>query len=99
MIRDKAVDTITPTPERVLELIVSAERHRKFVWTAGRLLKEATLWRRVEELDYDERKLVVRRVADILEGLASQGILQRRHELQSIGYGSEIGFDYVRSND
>jgi hypothetical protein len=99
MIREKAVDTITPTPERVLELIVGGERHRKFVWTAGRVLKEAALWRRLEELDYDERKLVLKRVADMLESLASQGILQRRIELQSIGYGSEIGFDYVRSND
>lgn len=32
-----------------------------------------------------------------LEDLAVHGILQRRTEPQSIGYGDEVGFDYVRS--
>ena len=86
------------SPEEVLALIVEAEGHRKFVWTAGRVLKEAALWARVEGLTYGERKVVLKRVTSLLEDLATQGILQRRQELQSIGYGNEIGFDYARSS-
>jgi hypothetical protein len=77
-------------------LIVDSERHRKFVWTAGRVLKEAALWTRVEALEYDDRKFVLKRVAGFLEDLALRGILQRRNEPQSIGYGDEVGFDYVQ---
>jgi len=95
MIRDKCVDAVMPPPERVLDLIVREEAHKKLVWTAGRVLKEAALWKRVEELEYDERKIVLNRVTGFLEDLASQGILRRRMEPQSIGYGDEIGFDYV----
>ena len=58
-------------------------------------MKEAALWRQVEELDYEERKIVLKRVTGTLERLALQGHLQRRNEPQSIGYGNEIGFDYV----
>ena len=54
------------------------------------------MWTRVEELDYEERKIVLNRVTSTLEALASDGVLERRHESQSIGYGDEIGFDYVR---
>ena len=39
---------------QVLDLITKAERSRKFVWTAGRVLKEAALWTRLGELNYDE---------------------------------------------
>jgi hypothetical protein len=31
----------------------------------------------------------------VLENLAARGILHRRAELQSIGFGDEIGYDYV----
>jgi hypothetical protein len=58
-------------------------------------LKEAALWKRVEELDYEERKIVLKRVTGILGEFAFNGHLQRRSEPQSIGYGNEIGFDYV----
>jgi len=95
MIREKLVEQLVPSPDEVLDLIVQAERHRKFVWTAGRVLREAALWTRIESLEYEERKLVLKRVTGFLERLASQGILQRRSELQSIGYGSEVGFDYI----
>lgn len=97
MIREKIVDAIAPSPAQVLDLIVRAEKHRKFVWTAGRVLKEAALWKRVEELDYEERKTVLKRITSFLEDLASQGVLRPRAEVQSIGYGDEIGFDYVPS--
>jgi hypothetical protein len=82
--------------EDVRAVIAEAERHRKFVWTAGRVLKEATLWSRLESLSYRERKLVLKSLATFLDDLANQGVLQRRREAQSIGYGDEIGFDYVR---
>jgi|SRR5579863_6455266 len=96
MIQNEVVDALTPSPGQILDLIVSAERHRKLVWTAGRVLKEMALWTRVEQLDYEERKLVLKRVAQSLEGMVRQGILLRRQEPQSIGYGNEIGFDYAR---
>ncbi len=95
MIRERIVDAVAPSPEQVLDVIIRAEEHRKFVWTAGRVLKEAALWKRVEELGYEERKIVLKRIAGFLEDLASQGVLQRRAEVQSIGYGDEVGFDYV----
>lgn len=94
---NEVVNALLPSPKQVLDLIVDSERHRKFVWTAGRVLKEAALWTRVEALEYDDRKLVLKRVAGFLEDLAVRGILQRRSEPQSIGYGDETGFDYVRS--
>jgi hypothetical protein len=47
MIHEKIVDAIAPSPAQVLDLIVRAEKHRRFVWTAGRVLKEAALWKRV----------------------------------------------------
>ena len=96
MNRDTNVDAVLPSPERVLDLIVRAESRKKLAWTAWRVLKEAALAKRFEELPYKERKLVLKRITGILEELASRGILQRRVELQSIGYGSEIGFDYVQ---
>lgn len=58
------------------------------------MLKEAALWRRVEELDYEERRIVLTRVEGILERFVLQGHLQRRDEPQSIGYGYELGFNY-----
>ncbi len=85
------------SPEEVLAVIADAERHRKFVWTAGRILRETALWTRLEGLQYRERKLVLKRLTIFLEDLAAQGFLRRRSEVQSIGYGDEIAFDYVRS--
>ena len=48
-------------------------------------------------LAYEDRKLLLRRVTDFLQELAAQGALDRRGELQSIGYGDEIGFDFRSS--
>ena len=95
MIRQSLIDAAVPSTEQVFDLIVHAENHRKIVWTAGRLLKEAALWKQVEELRYEERKIVLKRVTGILEEFALKGHLERRSEPQSIGYGNEIGFDYV----
>jgi hypothetical protein len=93
---NEVVNALLPSRKQVLDLIVDSERHRKFVWTAGRVLKEEALWTRVEALEYDDRKFVLKRVAGFLEDLALRGILQRRNEPQSIGYGDEVGFDYVQ---
>jgi hypothetical protein len=95
MIRQNLVDAAVQPPEQIFDLIVHVENHRKIVWTAGRVLKEAVLWKRVEELDYEERKIVLKRVTGILDEFALKRHLQRRNEPQSIGYGNEIGFDYV----
>src|SRR5256885_17127134 len=95
MIRQNLIEDAVPSPDQIFELIVHTENHRKIVWTAGRVLKEAALWTRVEELDYEERKIVVKRGTSILEEFALQGHLQRRNEPQSIGYGREVGFYYA----
>jgi len=95
MIRQNVIEAVIPSSKQILDLIAHAEDHKKIVWTAGRVLKEAALWKRVEELDYDERKIVLKRVTDILEEFALNGYLQRRTEPQSIGYGNEHGFDYI----
>ena len=79
----------------IFDLIVQAEKHKQVVWTAGRVLREAALWKRVRGLDYDERKIVLKRITGILDEFALKGHLQRRNERQTIGYGSEIGFDYI----
>jgi hypothetical protein len=84
------------SPEQVLRVISDAERHRKFVWTASRVLKEAGHLGQIAGR-YGERKIVLKRIAGFLHDLAQQGFLQRRDELQSIGFGNEIGFDFVAS--
>ena len=95
VIRMEIIDAVTPDPEEVFGLIVRTEAHRKVVWTAGRVLREAALWGRVEELDYEGRKIVLNRITGFLGDLAARGVLHRRGEPQSIGYGDEAGFDYV----
>lgn len=94
MIRQNLIESAVPAASQVFDLIVHTEKHRKIVWTASRVLKEAALWRRVEELDYEERRIVLTRVEGILERFVLQGHLQRRDEPQSIGYGYELGFNY-----
>ena len=83
---------------QVLDLITKAERSRKFFWTAGRVLKEAALWTRLGELNYDERKRVRRLVTKYLEELAASGILQRRGLRQSVRLDNEVGFDYIHTS-
>ena len=95
MIRQNLIEAAVPSPDQIFDLIVQTENHRKIVWTAGRVLKEAALWRQVEELDYEERKIVLKRVTAILQEFVLQGHLRQRNEPQSIGYGNEVGFDYV----
>jgi hypothetical protein len=93
----EAPENFPKSSSEVLDVIVNAERHRKFVWTAGRVLRETALSTRLEALPYSERKRVLKRLIAVLEDLATQGVLQRRRDVQSIGYGDEIGFDYVHA--
>lgn len=99
MVSENPVDAVALPSDQLLALIVRAEKHKPLVWTAGRVLKEAALWKRVRQLDYEERKKVLKGITSHLQTLASQGILQRRSERQSIGYGNEIGFDYIGSDE
>ena len=64
---NEVVNALLPSPKQVLDLIVDSERHRKFVWTAGRVLKEAALWTRVEALEYDDRSLYSNALLDFLK--------------------------------
>lgn len=68
-------------PDQVLDIIVASEKHRKFVWTAGRVLREAALWTPVETLSFGERKAILKRLTLYLEELAGRGFLRRREEL------------------
>jgi hypothetical protein len=89
MIRQNVIEAVVPAPEQILDLIVHVEAQRKIAWTAGRVLKESALWKRVEELDYEEWKIVLKRVTGIPEELALKGRLERRKEPQSVaGCGS-----------
>jgi hypothetical protein len=51
VIRQKVVDALVPSPREIPDLIMPAEARRKFVWTAGRVLKEAVSWTQVGALD------------------------------------------------
>lgn len=90
---------VPQSSKQVIELIANAERSRKFVWTAGRVVMKSGLRAQVSGLEYDQRKLLLERLAGFLEELASQGFLQRRPLRQSIGYGQEIGYDYTSVRD
>ncbi|WP_158789407.1 hypothetical protein [Granulicella sp. L46] len=83
------------TAREVKTIIVKAERSRKYVWTAGRVLIEggcAQLWK---DADARDKKEMLKRITALLENLASEGILARRPLLQGIGYGQEKGFDFI----
>jgi RNase P/RNase MRP subunit p29 len=78
--------------EQVLGIIVAAEKHRKFVWTAGRVLKESALWTRVEAMDFERRKVVLKRLTVFLEELAARacysGVTNRRALVSGARSGS-----------
>jgi hypothetical protein len=78
----------TGSSQQIFDLVVQAEKHKKIVWTAGRVPREAA-GRRVMELDYDERKIVLKGVTGILDEFALKGHLLRHNEPESIGYGSD----------
>lgn len=86
------------TANEILEIIEENERHRKYVWTVGRVLQRAALLTNFEQLNYAERKALRHRLEALLEQLAGEGVLSRRPEIQTIGFGEETGFDYVQGS-
>jgi hypothetical protein len=83
------------TSSEVLAVITAAERSRKYVWTAGRVLIETALVGNWKELDHKQRKVVLRHITKLLNGLVAKGSLVRRPDLQSIGFGREKAFDFI----
>jgi hypothetical protein len=68
----------------------------KYVWTAGRVLNEGAFVGRWAALDSNEEKRLLKNLTKLLEALAADGVLVLRPDLQSIGFGQEKAFDYVR---
>jgi hypothetical protein len=87
--------TFPQSAREVLDVIVAAERSRKYVWTAGRVLIQGAFQGLWGMLDPDEKKAILRRLTRLLEELADDGVLAPRPILQSIGYGDEKGFDFI----
>ena len=80
----------------ILNLIKVREQSKKFVWTAGRVLMasgKVGYWRQV---DSDSKKALLKDLLKKLEKLESQGLLIRRDLPQGIGFGDEIGFEFIR---
>jgi hypothetical protein len=87
--------SMIPTPIAVLDLISKAERSRRLVWTAGMVLKRAALVSDWKELNHSDRQRVLHSITGMLEDLAARGVLERRPIRQTIGFGEEVGFDYI----
>ena len=88
--------TFPQTKKDVLTVILEAERSRKYVWTASRVLIQGGFVGRWEALDSDEKKALLRNLTKLLEALADDGVLELRPDLQGIGFGPEKEFDYIR---
>ena len=85
--------------EDVMVLIAESEKHRKYVRTAGRIIKRMGVEAH-RSLAAGERSAILRHFRRLLCDLEVQGFLRRRSEVQSIGLGDEPGYDYVhRSNE
>lgn len=90
------IETSFPQTTRdLLAVILEAERSRKYVWTAGRVLIEGGFKGRWEELNANEKKTILRCLTKLLEALSDDGVPAPRPDLQSIGFGQEKGFDYL----
>jgi hypothetical protein len=79
----------------VLSIIETKEHSKKFVWTAGRVLMAASLVSYWVELSPSDRKALLKRVQGLLEELETKGVLERRPIKQGIGFGDEVGFDFL----
>lgn len=93
MVRKELIDGVIPSAEKMFDVIVHS--HKNMVWSAWRLLKEAALSSSADELTYEERRFVTKRVTEFLEELASQYVLYRRAEIQGTVWGKLVGYDYV----
>lgn len=88
------VDFLPSTPQELLHIIRVAERSRKYVWTATRVLIEAAHERNWVELDHRQCKAASQGITDLLESLANEGVLRRRPVLHSVGFGYEKAVDF-----
>ena len=79
----------------ILDLITEKERSKKYVWTAGRVLMASGLVGDWQELDSANKKSLLKDMSKMLEKLEDKGVLLRRDIPQSIGFGNEIGFDFI----
>lgn len=84
------------TTKDVLAVILAAERSRKYIWTAGRVLIEAGFVGRWNALDSNEKKTILKSLTKHLGALSEEGVLVARPDVQSIGFGQEKGFEYIR---
>lgn len=84
------------TTKEVLAVILAAERSRKYVWTASRVIIEGGFVGSWKTLDSKEKKTILKSVTKHLGTLSATGVLVPRPDLQNIGFGQEKGFDYVR---
>jgi hypothetical protein len=87
--------TFPQTAREVLALIIAAERSRKYVWTADRVLIQGGFQGAWVKLNDNAKKVILRKLTELLEELADEGVLELRTISQSIGYGEEKGFDYI----
>jgi hypothetical protein len=74
LVRDRVLQPrlIRPNQEWAMDFIIDGLATGRMVRIlSGRVLKEAALWTRVVALDYDERKLVLKRVAGLFEDVGS----------------------------
>ena len=93
---DKKIDVLSPSAGQVHALIANVGKRKKLVWTAWRIVRGLGIVEQFEELGHKGRKRVLKRIERILKEMAVQGTLHRRAVLQGVGYGNEIGFDYIR---
>ena len=86
---------LSKSVEDVAALITESEKHRKYVWTAGRIIMRLGVETQVRSLAVRERAAILRHLRRLLRELDARGIIQKRSEIQSIGFGDELGYDYV----
>jgi hypothetical protein len=65
------------------------------VWTAGRVLKEAALWKRLRELDYEERKLLLQRSTPSSMPSTSKVSFGGALNGRALATAMKVGFDYL----
>lgn len=80
--------------EEVLEFIKVSESKKHYIWTASRVLQMTGNIRR-EETPPDITQKNLHNIKSILLSLEESGHLQKRPQPQSIGFGDEIGFEYI----
>ena len=81
----------------VVALITKSEKHRKYVWTAGRIIKRLGVETHVRSLSVTESSAILRHFRGLLRELDASGVVRKRREIQSIGFGDEPGYDYVNA--